>query len=641
MKNKTAKIKPILYPVQPSIGVDIESIGLRPYGGVVWSLCLTFSRNFPLKKFAGKSILYENPNGLRLKDVPVEIVNILQDKKYLKVIHSSEHDGPYLLLSLIGGPIHLPNIWDSRVDEIVIQGLRVPRESKNEEVNKAYSSSLKYVKPRYGFKTPNKLIRDNFINRPLGIPFTAEEKRYMKEDTEALPAIQQMQELIANRDDLMRVIELENKLVERVIDMKAKGIGFDSDFWKQHAQENAVEYRKRMAKLPAKIDNWNSPKQVKAFFRKTGLHIDSYKNIYKIYIKTRSRVLAEFLWAKELAKSVSTYGMNWFTDDGVGFVDADGRVRFSIDQIVDTGRLAISKPPLQQMPGVDIKKFMKQKAIALVIEQLGLKGRQVPQHRRAFIPARGKIFVIGDLGGQEMGIMAAASGEELWINAMMRGEDIHALTASLLYKAEWERGKEKGCRFPFKCGCKVHKSLREPTKILNFMLAYGGGAGRFADDTGIDEVDATAIVHRYRKIIPNLTKWLEDNGKEGVNTGWAYSADPYRRRRRLFGAEEWEIKNQGKNTPVQAAAANMIKLAMISIPMKWHIPLTIHDEILLEVDIKEQYEAAKALKKIMEESADYITGIKGLVRVEPRIAKSWMKDDNDIIFRDNKFIKQK
>lgn len=622
-------------PSIPTIGVDIEAKNLKPYKGTIWSLALRFPKNFPIKKFAGQRLLFKDCNGLKAKDIPKDVVKLLESGDYMKIIHRSEYDGPYCALNI---NIWFKNIWDSQQMEVVINGIRVAK-AASIEMQEAYSSALLHTYPRYGYAAPDKEVRNSFIDRPLGIPFKKVEEKYMLYDVEYLNEIQQMQEASLHEFGQWEVALLENKLAEKIISMRARGIGFDSDLWKKIAEENTAEYKKRIAKLPNMVENWNSPAQVKAFFKKLGIPVASYKDIYKVYLKTRNKTLAEVIWAKELAKSVSTYGMNWFED---GYIDEDGRVRYSIDQIIDTGRMAVSDPPLQQMPGTDIKNQQRQRAIKMIIEQLGLKGRLIPQHRRAFVPGPGKIFVIGDFSGQEMGIMAAASGEELWINAMLRGEDIHALTASLLYQREWPAAAEKGCRFPFKCDCKGHKALREPTKILNFMLAYGGGPSKFAEDTGIDENTAIMIVSRYKKVIPKVTAWLEKNGRDGVNTGFSYSADPYRRHRRLHGEEEWQIRNQGKNTPVQGAGGNMLKLAMISVPDEYHIALIVHDEIILEVDFKQRFAAAKALKKIMEDSANYITGIKGLVKVEPRIAKSWMKDDEDVILQNNgKFKKGK
>lgn len=599
------------------LALDIESIGLDPYEGTIWSITITeFIRGKP------KTTIYEDCYGL--KKIPVDIIKKLQDKNICKIIHNGDFDGTYIELNL---GIRIVNIWDTQKIEVVIVGRRVTKDDP-EPLQKKYGTKLQYMLPRYGMPKPKKERREVFIDRPVGVPFVKADKEYMIDDVKYLPAIQQAQLFLLKRDKLLEVGELENKMVEKVTSMRVHGIGFDQKLWRKIALDNAKERDKRFAQLPKGVSNWNSHDQVKDFFKDMGIFIPSYKEIYKIYLKTRNKTLAQFIWAKELNKSVTTYGLTWFAnDEGPGYIDPDGRIRCDVDQIVDTGRMSISKPPLQQMPGVDIKNQQKLRAMRLIMEQLKISHRQVPQHRRAFIPGPGKVFVKGDFGGQEMGIMAAASGEELWIEAMLRGEDIHALTASLLYQREWAEGRERGCKFPFKCTCKKHRELREPTKILNFMLAYGGGPQKFADDTGIEMLDATVIVARYKRIIPTLTRWLEKNGMQALNTGVSFSADPYRRRRVLHGEEAWQIRNQGKNTPIQAAGANMLKLAMISIPDKYYMPLIIHDEIILEVNKREGNTAAKVLKKVMEDSADYITGIKGLVKVKPVISKSLMKDE--------------
>jgi hypothetical protein len=127
------------------------------------------------------------------------------------------------------------------------------------------------------------------------------------------------------------------------------------------------------------------------------------------------------------------------------------------------------------------------------------------------------------------------------------------------------------------------------------------------------------------RVIPRLTKKLEQLGRDAVATGVAYSASPYRRRRVLNGEEEWQVRNQGKNSPIQTAGAEMLKLALASVP--WDIPvvLVIHDEIVAEVPVKQAVKAGHVMKQVMEQSADYITGIKGLITVEPKIQLNLMK----------------
>lgn len=589
---------------QKVISLDIEAIGLKPYKGTIWMVSITKGK---------KTTVYHDCFGL--KKLPADVVKELEDPKVLKLVHNFGYDGPYIELNL---GIKIRNVWDTMLNEIVIQGF-VPSEQYS-YLKPQHGAALEHMLPRYGFPKPNKSTRENFINRPKGTKFTPKEIAYAEDDTRYLAPIQYIQESVLTRDGLLEVALLENKTVEKVVEMRVNGIGFDSEFWKKYAKENKAEFERRLSILPKQVKNWNSPVQVKNYFSSIGVHMDSLKDKFKVYLQTGNKTLAQYLYARELHKSVTAYGMNFFTE---GFVDADGRIRCGMSQIINTGRFSMNNPNLQQLPGKDIKNQQQQLAMKRVYAQLG--ERSVPQHRKGFVSKPGHSFVIGDFSGQEMGIMAAAAQEDLWIDALLRGDDIHGLTASILYGEQWTKAASKGCTFPKKCTCPGHLALREPTKILNFMLAYGGGAQRLSEDTGMPLLEAKVLVNKYRKVVLNITYWLKKNGESGEATGVSYSADPYRRRRVLKGEEDWELVNQGKNNPVQSAGANMLKLAMISVPEKYPMVLVIHDEIILEVPDKIAKEAATVLKKVMEDSASYITGIKGLIKVEPRIAKNLFK----------------
>lgn len=376
-----------------------------------------------------------------------------------------------------------------------------------------------------------------------------------------------------------------------------------------------------MAKLPKGI-NWNSPAQVKKFFMQKGIAISGYSELEDVYLATGNKMLGDFIYARELHKAVTSYGKNWFAE---GFVDGDGRIRSSINQIINTGRMSMSEPNLHQLPGEGNVDPKHKRVIELVTG--GKNNKLKWRHREAFIPAVGCRFVIGDFSGQEIGVMAAASGEKLWINALLRGDDVHGLTASMIDASDWKAGTLKGCKFPKKCECPVHKGLRKNAKINNFMMAYGGGADRLAENTGMNKLQARAYVGAHRRALPRLTNYLEKNGRKALETGVAYSASPYKRRRVLRAEENWQIINQGKNTPIQAAGADMLKLAIISLPESLPMVVNIHDEIVLEVPAKQAKQAAKILKQVMEQAADYVTGIKGLIKVEPRIQTNLMKED--------------
>lgn len=596
-------------------GVDIETIGLDPMDKVIWMISITLD---------GKTRVWHDCNGMRV--CPPEVKKILEDDSICKIIHSSQFDCPYIEITW---KIKIRNIWDSELDETVIQGLdlnikkdTIKPGSYEEKLMKAHGTALAYVLPRYKLaKKLNKDIRNNFIDRPFGKKFIKEELDYVKEDTEQLPKLQKMQEYLLKRDGSWEVACLENKAAERYHDMKVRGIGLSPTIWTDVFHHTEKMLAQKTKSLPKEVANWNSPAQVKEYFKKKGILLPSFDDLDTVFLKTRNKTMGDFIAARAYMTAVSRYSLKWL-DPEDGFLDKDGRIRADIRQIINTARNAYSNPNLQQLPGSGNTDPLRVKVIQMVTGGAHEKMKQ----RSAFIPAPGNVFVIGDFSGQEIGVMAAASNERLWIDALLRGDDVHGMTASLVNPAEWKEYHEKGCTFPKKCKCKGHKALREPAKINNFRLAYGGGVESFADYMGWDKVTASSYLGAHKRVIPNLTRYLEMNGAEALATGIAYSADPYRRRRVLRGEEPWQIRNQGKNTPIQSAGANMLKLALVNLP--WNIPvvLVIHDEIICEVPKAQAAKAMAMLKKVMEESADYITGIKGLVRVEPKIQMNIMKD---------------
>jgi DNA polymerase I-like protein with 3'-5' exonuclease and polymerase domains len=569
--------------------VDIEAVGLHPYGGTIWMIAMSYQ---------GKKWVEHNCNGLT--SFSMKTKSILNDDTICKVIHSAEYDIPYIELNE-GSQIR--NVWDTRLCEVVIQGTQIPRGSKDEELKAEHSSSLAYTLPRYGFDTLDKTIRENFINRPKGKKFTKAEIDYAYGDIDDLLELQQAQEYVLTRDGLLEVALLENAVAVIVAKMRVLGLGLDKKLWLEIADQNLYNYKRLIGNLPKDVSNWNSPKQVKEYFKDRGIFIPTFEKLDEILRETNDPILKKFIEARGLYSFATAYGQKFLFSDKTGrcYIDSDGRVRTSWEQIINTGRFASAEPNLLAIPK---------------------EGDQ----RAAFIPARGCCFVIGDFSGQEIGVMAAASNEDLWIDAGLRGDDIHSLTASLLFSSEWIDGTKRDCSFPSKCKCPVHIKLRDKSKAINFMMAYGGGPNKYMEKTGVTLFEAKVTIAKFKRVVRKLTRWLEQNGKRAVREGVTYSADPYKRRFLLKGMEDWQIENQGKNYPVQGPGANMLKLSMISIDKKYPIVHTWHDEIILEVKIKDGKKAAKELKTVMEQSADYITGIKGLIKVEPRIAYNLIKE---------------
>jgi len=525
---------------------------------------------------------------------------ILEDKRIRKVIHNAAFDSFWLRMLY---NIEVQNIWDTRIMEQIIIGENLPRSSKDEALKKELSSSLLYTLSRYGLaELENKSLGEAFATRDRNKPLTKEELDYAKNDVRYLLKLQKLQEQKLIESDLMRVAEMENKVVERIVNMRYVGIGFDENIWLKIAEANEKEYNKLMSRLPSVVDNWNSPIQVKKYFNSKGIPIESLTGIEEFAKTYNDKELHQFIQARSLYKNVTTYGKSWLQDDiKITTMDNDGRIRSDFEQVLNTGRLSSSHPNLQNI-------------------------RAEGQHRAAFVPAKGKVFVIGDFSGQEIGIMAAASKEKIWIDAMLKKEDIHSLTASLLYPDVWKSGKEKQCAFPKKCKCEAHNKVRQHAKIINFAIAYGAGPQNIAAQLKISNNDAIRLLNRYKRVVPNLTRWLNSNSVFTIKTRTSFSADPFKRRRVLRDPEEWMLRNIGKNNPVQSSGANQTKLAMITLHKNAPLVLQVHDELILEVKKSEAKKWAKHLKETMEAAADYCTGIKGLITVEPRIATNLLKE---------------
>jgi len=443
--------------------VDTESINLHPYNGTIWMVgwCLADC----------KVKIASDPNGL--KQCPPALRVILEDPTICKVFHNFEHDGPYI--ELCWG-VRVVNVWDTMVCEKIIQGVSMPDTKVSDEWRQAHSASLKFTLPRYGFPSPNKDITKQFVNRPKGKKFTREENDYLVDDVQYLLPLRKAQEYLLTRDGQLETALLNNKFIERVSRMRVLGIGVDKQKWLEIAANNLAEYNRSLATLPKSVANWNSPAQVKEYFKqkygirflkmkngvperdkKTGKEIESFSELKNVFLKTRNPMLARYIIVRDMYSDATGYGTTWlYREDGSSTIDADGRIRASFDISKNTGRVSTSNPNLLGLPR---------------------DGNQ----RSAIVPRKGHVFVIGDFAGQEIGIMAAASGEKLWIDALLRGDDVHALMGQMLSPERWKMATEKGCTFPKKCKCAKHKSIREPAKESNFLLAYGGGPSKLIE----------------------------------------------------------------------------------------------------------------------------------------------------------------
>lgn len=571
------------------VAIDIETSGLYPVPGSKIFCCATND---------GKTLKVET-NILKLKPM-------LENKNVTKIIHNAAFDSFWLKRHY---NIEVQNIWDTSVIERVLIGDNLlNEETATEQQKMELSANLFYTLKRYGLPTHDKAMSYNFSVRPLNKPLTKEEIEYAKSDVRHLISLKAMQEIRLAQLELTKLAALENRVVEVLVRMRDAGIGIDVKRWAEIEKENTARALAIQKRLPSSVSNWNSPAQAKKYFTSIGIPIQSLEDITPDFQKRYNHpTLNMFVEMRWLSTNVSKYGRNFLYSkkkknkgEDRYLVDADSRIRANFFQVLNTGRLSCLNPPLHGLPR---------------------EGEQ----RSAIVAKKGYVFVDGDFAGQETGIMAAASGEELWIKALLRGEAPLSLMASLMF-SDWATGGEPGCTFPKKCKCKIHKKLYQDSKEITYGIAYGAYPKSISVKINRSLKETNRLFKRHKKAAPKLNRWLEKNAKETLNTRISYSADVFRRRRTVRDPFDWMVRNVGFNNPVQSSAANMIKVAMVSLDRKWCQVLPWHDALILEVKKSEAKKAAKELKIIMEKAADYCTGIPGLIRVEPKISTSLAKD---------------
>ena len=253
-----------------------------------------------------------------------------------------------------------------------------------------------------------------------------------------------------------------------------------------------------------------------------------------------------------------------------------GRVHTSFNQAVAaTGRLSSSDPNLQNIP---------------IRTELG---REI---RRAFVADPGSVLISADYSQIELRVLAHLSGDETLIEAFRRGDDIHDQTAQAVFGAD--------------SGLDPHE-LRRRAKIVNYALLYGKTAFTLARDIGVTQQAAQAFIDAYFAGFPAVRSYIDGVIERGRETGVVSTMFG---RRRLVpnltnrnGRIRAAAEREAINMPIQGTAADILKRAMIDIhpelPAGARMILTVHDELLFEVEEPLAKGVAEQVRTWMEQAA--------------------------------------
>lgn len=251
-----------------------------------------------------------------------------------------------------------------------------------------------------------------------------------------------------------------------------------------------------------------------------------------------------------------------------------GRIHTRFEQAVTaTGRLSSTEPNLQNIP---IRKEV---------------GRLV---RSAFVAPPGHKIVSADYSQIELRVLAHLAKDEALGVAFRERVDVHTHTASLVFNVPREE---------------VTQEMRRRAKAINFGLIYGMGEPRLARDLGITRQEAHAFVTTYFERFIGVRRFMEQT-IDTARDGEAVRTILGRRRflPNLHSANRglrFEAERVAKNTPIQGAAADILKLAMIKLGLGDVVPgarmiLTVHDELVFEVPDEHVDRAKGLIKEAME-----------------------------------------
>ena len=251
-----------------------------------------------------------------------------------------------------------------------------------------------------------------------------------------------------------------------------------------------------------------------------------------------------------------------------------GRIHTRFEQAVAaTGRLSSTDPNLQNIP---IRREL---------------GRLV---RSAFVAPPGYKIVSADYSQIELRVLAHLAKDEALGAAFRERVDVHTHTASLVFNTP--RGD-------------VTQEMRRRAKAINFGLMYGMGEPRLARDLGITRQEAATFIAAYFERFVGVRRFMEQT-IANARTGEAVRTILGRRRflPNLHSANRglrFEAERVAKNTPIQGAAADILKLAMIKLGLGDVVPgarmiLTVHDELVFEVPDAHVEKAKGHIREAME-----------------------------------------
>ncbi len=405
------------------------------------------------------------------------------------------------------------------------------------------------------------------------------------------------------KDELIKLFEeIELPLEPVLSQMEINGITIDIPYLDKLSKElksTLEDIESKVYELAEESFNLSSPKQLgEILFEK--LNLDKKKSrktktgwstdaVVLERLVDEHEIIQHLIKHRTLSKLLSTY-----IDALPNLInEKTGRVHTNFNQAATaTGRLSSSNPNLQNIP---------------------VRTEFSRRIRKAFLPEKNWKLLSADYSQIELRILAHLADEEILINAFHKNDDIHSLTARLIFEKE-----------------EISSDERRVGKTINFGVIYGMGIKKFARSTGVSTPEAKEFLIKYKERYSKIFKFLELQERLALSKGYVKTI--FGRKRefkfdknglgRLIGKDPYEIDLQSArragmeaqslraaaNAPIQGSSADIIKIAMVQLNKKFiemNVPakmlLQVHDELLFEVEPDSLEITTKLVKKTMED----------------------------------------
>lgn len=415
------------------------------------------------------------------------------------------------------------------------------------------------------------------------------------------PLTVKLSALLEERDQTELLSNIELPLAEVLASMEKIGVKVDKsgiEAFGDMLGERIKGLQSRIYELAGEEFNINSPKQLgEILFVKLAIPT---KKKTKSGFSTNAEVLEKLADEYEIVKFILEYRTytklkSTYCDGLLKEIAADGRIHSTFNQTeTRTGRISSTEPNLQNIP---------------VRTELGR------EMRKFFIADDGKVLVDADYSQIELRVLSDIADDKAMIDAFNNGDDIHAITASQVFKMPLQM---------------VTPLMRSRAKAVNFGIVYGIGAFSLAKDNGVSRAEADRYIKDYLHHYSGVDRYMNEVVEEAKKNGYVKTLFGRRRYLPELSSSNGMLRAFGervaRNMPIQGTAADIIKIAMIRVytrlkeeNLNARLILQIHDELIVEAPENEKTKAELIVKEEMENACK----MKVLLKSDAHSGESW------------------